>query len=266
MIGVQGRKRRLQPGAHRAAQLRRLQLAVHVQVEIAHQLSRRQQLVVVVVGLLQGLSHPPIVDEEGEHLVRRLLAEHDILLRIRIAGVAGRVVVDPAIDYARAGRDLDRVLQVELALPVEIIAGHRQDDLLLAVRIDDRDLGRAPAHMGMGRQAIDQHVLGDIRIDQFRMIFLAGRNGDARAIEAICPHRILGLLSLRIEVEPHLGGLGRRPSIRRIVRLQVKEGIRRDPDPHVFRHQVDHPPGALAAYAAGRHLAHDAAAGLIGRR
>src|SRR5688500_16590964 len=60
------------------------------------------------------------------HLVRRLLAELDGAPGVGVRGVLGAVVVPAGNAQRGAGGDVDRVAQVVLELPVEVVAGNVQ--------------------------------------------------------------------------------------------------------------------------------------------
>src|SRR5437588_446049 len=86
-----------------------------------------------------GLVHPVVLEEADHHLIPVLLAPDDELAGVGIVGVAGGVIVAGDVLDGTALGDADRLGQVVIGLPVEIVARYRQQDLAAAIGADQRE-------------------------------------------------------------------------------------------------------------------------------
>src|SRR5438552_8324015 len=108
-------------------------------------------------GWLRGL-----IDGERErrelHLLPRLLAPVHVHRRIWVRLAGGRVVVPGGRPDLGALRQLQRLLEYVVGLPVEIVLGNREHDLGAPIRVGRLNLPPAPADVRVRHETPDRHV------------------------------------------------------------------------------------------------------------
>src|SRR6185503_11394434 len=131
-----------------------------------------------------------VLDIRLVHLVPTLLGPEHFLLGRRVVLVLGGVVVVARRDDLAAGRDLQRLLQVVVQLPVEVVLRHAQDRLLLSVRIDDDVLHVLAAQVHVRRETVERDRLGHRGDRGDRPVLRVGR--DVRDLRPAPRHAVHG--------------------------------------------------------------------------
>src|SRR5580765_6042594 len=117
-----------------------------------------------------------VFDVRLVHLVPALLGPEDFLLRRGVIPVLRRIVVMARRNDLAPGWDSQRLFEVVIQLPVEVVLRHAQDLMLPAVRVDDGVLHVLAAQMHVRRQPIQRDRLRDRRDRGDRPVLGVGRN------------------------------------------------------------------------------------------
>ena len=235
-------------------QLGHLQFAVAVVVRHGQQLGLAQGCLQVIARLGGGLVFPPELNGGEQHLLEGLVAPEDLLRRIRQSLgraalqrlVVRRVVIPVVGDNLRAGGNFDQILEDIIALPVEVVVRHVEEDFLLAVRIDRRELRGITAIVRVHLSRIDLRVRGEQHIGRLVVARRVRRDLDRGVSDDhLALHHFRGFV---LEIEPDLRGVREGLADRRVVHLERDRAARRHPCRPVRRRCVGFVPDSVAAH------------------